>query len=139
MRSFIFQVFALFALALPAFAALPGSRDTTNPEFMARPYSQTYRDCMARSVSTMEMVDCMENERKSWDQRLNKVWKETLSSVMSPLQWRDAQRKWLAFRDSQCLAVTGKGSGGATDSASCMMNMTIERTLQLEDANWPLG
>lgn len=137
MRRFILPAVALCGLALPALAAEPGTRNTTNPTFMDYPYSQTYRDCMKRDTSTLGMTMCVENERELWDQRLNKVWKNMSKTVMNPKQWLDAQRKWIAFRDSQCKAVVGPGSSGDLDESGCLMNLTIERTLQLEDANWP--
>ncbi|HBN8231763.1 TPA: DUF1311 domain-containing protein [Pseudomonas aeruginosa] len=110
-----------------------------NSEPITHPYTETYRKCINDSTNTVEQYSCIEEEHKIWDQKLNKAYKETLSSRVNPPAWKIAQRNWLKFRKSQCEIYNFKsnGSGDGVLEAVCELNLTIERTLQLEDSNWP--
>lgn len=104
------------------------------------PYSATYLQCMDRpDNNTPSTAACIEAEFNLWDARLNKAYKESLKFNAAPKAWRQAQRDWLKFKDSQCSALVAAphGSGDMLDSASCQLIMTIERTQQLESDSWP--
>ncbi|MBV0843652.1 lysozyme inhibitor LprI family protein [Serratia liquefaciens] len=125
------------ALATAAQAATPNAEKDA---LMKYPYSAAYTQCMSKpDLNTPSMAACIETEFKLWDARLNKSYKEALKFKAAPKAWREAQRNWLKFKDSQCQALVAAphGSGDALDAASCQLNMTIERTLQLESDNWP--
>lgn len=125
------------------FAAATAQAATPNAEkdaLMKYPYSAAYTQCMSKpDLNTPSMAACIETEFNLWDARLNKSYKEALKFKAAPKAWREAQRNWLKFKDSQCLALVAAphGSGDALDAGSCELNMTIERTLQLESDNWP--
>ncbi|MGO4743283.1 lysozyme inhibitor LprI family protein [Serratia quinivorans] len=135
-------VAALVFTAAPALVstAQAAPQETEQSALMKYPYSATYTQCMAKQGgSTPGASACIEAEFNLWDARLNKSYKEALKFKAAPKAWREAQRNWLKYKDSQCMALVAAphGSGDALDSASCDLNMTIERTLQLESDNWP--
>lgn len=133
-------LFALLLLTSTTVVASPGMRDTVNPAFYNYPYSATFKTCMKDSNGvTLDTAVCFDNEHQAWDKRLNKVYKNLLANERNLAAWKDAQRKWIAFRDAQCKVVQSPGSASVVDASNCMLNMTIERTLQLEDARWPLN
>lgn len=130
-------------VAALVFAAATAQAATPNAEkdaLMKYPYSAAYTQCMSKpDLNTPSMAACIETEFNLWDARLNKSYKEALKFKAAPKAWREAQRNWLKFKDSQCLALVAAphGSGDMLDAASCHMNMTIERTLQIESNDWP--
>ncbi|MBV6692158.1 lysozyme inhibitor LprI family protein [Serratia quinivorans] len=135
---------ALVFAATPAFvsAAPAATQDTEQNVLMKYQYSKTYMQCMDKDGgNTPGAAACIEAEFKLWDARLNKAYKESLKSKAAPKAWRQAQRDWLKFKDSQCMALVAAphGSGDMLDSAMCELNMTLERTLQLESNDWPVS
>jgi uncharacterized protein YecT (DUF1311 family) len=134
---------ALVFAAAPAFvtAAQAATQNTEKAAGVKYPYSATYLQCMSKPDNNTPSVDaCIEAEFKLWDARLNKAYKQSLKlTAPEPKAWRQAQRDWLKFKDSQCNALIAgpHGSGDATDAASCDLIMTIERTQQLESDTWP--
>ncbi|RQB77658.1 lysozyme inhibitor LprI family protein [Pseudomonas aeruginosa] len=112
-----------------------------NAGAIIHPYTEDYKKCMSGpdSYNTLAQYICIEDEHKKWDKRLNDAYKKILSSRMNAPAWKIAQRKWLQFRDAQCGIYNFKerGSGGGVDQATCELNLTIDRALQLEDDNWP--
>ncbi|WP_419246256.1 lysozyme inhibitor LprI family protein [Serratia sp. NFX21] len=130
--------------ATPAFvsAAPAATQSAEKNVLMKYQYSDTYTQCMDKDGgNTPGAAACIEAEFKLWDARLNKAYKESLKFKAAPKAWREAQRNWLKFKDSQCMALVAAphGSGDALDSASCQLNMTIDRTLQLESNDWPVS
>ncbi|WP_249265859.1 lysozyme inhibitor LprI family protein [Serratia proteamaculans] len=129
---------ALVFAAAPAFVTAAQAAVKT---YMHYPYSAEYTQCMNKPDNdTPSMAACIETEFNLWDARLNKAYKQSLKlTAPEPKAWRQAQRDWLKFKDSQCNALVAAphGSGDMLDSASCQLNMTIERTLQLESDTWP--
>jgi uncharacterized protein YecT (DUF1311 family) len=108
--------------------------------YMAYPYSKEYTQCMEKQGgSTAGSGACIDAEFKLWDTRLNKAYKDALKFKAAPKAWRQAQRDWLKYKDSQCYALIAAphGSGDSVDASTCNLNMTIERTLQLESDTWP--
>ncbi|TFZ49079.1 DUF1311 domain-containing protein [Serratia proteamaculans] len=129
---------ALVFAAAPAFVTAAQAAVKT---YMHYPYSAEYTQCMNKpDAGTPSMAACIETEFNLWDARLNKAYQHSLKfKATAPKAWRQAQRDWLKFKDSQCMALVAAphGSGDMLDSASCELNMTIERTLQLESDSWP--
>jgi uncharacterized protein YecT (DUF1311 family) len=135
---------ALVFAAAPAFvtAAQAATQNAEKSAEVKYPYSATYTQCMSRpDNNTPSEAACIEAEFNLWDARLNKAYKESLKFNAAPKAWRQAQRDWLKFKDSQCgaLVAAPHGSGDMLDSASCQLIMTIERTQQLESSSWPRG
>jgi uncharacterized protein YecT (DUF1311 family) len=133
---------ALVFAAAPAFvtAAQAAPQNAEKSVLMKYHYSAAYLQCMDKQgSSTPGAAGCIDRELKLWDTRLNKAYKESLKLKAAPKAWRQAQRDWLKFKDSQCMALVAAphGSGDMLDSAMCELNMTLERTLQLESGTWP--
>ncbi|CAI0906345.1 lysozyme inhibitor LprI family protein [Serratia quinivorans] len=135
---------ALVFAAAPAFvtAAQAATQNAEKGAGVKYPYSAAYTQCMDKQGgNTPGAAACIEAEFKLWDARLNKAYKQSLKFNAAPKAWRQAQRDWLKFKDSQCSALVAAphGSGDMLDSASCQLIMTIERTQQLESPSWPRG
>mgnify|MGYP001812825585 FL=1 len=101
--------------------------------------------------STVGMGFCLGRELGFWDARLNATYR-TLRHVERDLMaeatklelrvpdseaaLRDMQRSWMGFRDSVCayeFSTWGGGSGGGPASAACLMELTAQQSLMLED------
>lgn len=100
--------------------------------------------------TTVGMVSCMGQELDQWDAMLNASYAALiaqseksdrelaeLGSAADPSEpvLRDAQRKWLAWRDAECrfaaLQFQG-GTGGGPAANGCAMRLTAERALALD-------
>ena len=102
--------------------------------------------------TTVGMMGCLDGERSYWDQRLNRAYKslrakaEELDAEMEELgsaapktapALRDMQRAWISYRDATCdfeRSQWGGGTGGGPATLSCLMRLTGEQALYLEDA-----
>jgi uncharacterized protein YecT (DUF1311 family) len=83
---------------------------------------------------TSAMVECTNKELAVQDAKLNSTYKTTMAALNPEQQsaLRNAQRKWIKFRDSKCDAENQ--SGGTIDEVgrpSCILDMTIQRTKEL--------
>ncbi|UWQ73492.1 lysozyme inhibitor LprI family protein [Leisingera sp. M658] len=102
--------------------------------------------------TTVGMMGCLDGERSYWDQRLNRAYKSLrakaveLDAEMEELgsaapktapPLRSMQRAWISYRDATCefeRSQWGGGTGGGPASLSCLMRLTGEQALYLEDA-----
>lgn len=110
--------------------------------------------CQEKSAggsSTSGMAACSYAETDVWDALLNAQYKVTMATFRNvemdntdepneraAATLRDAQRSWIKFRDTQCTAeaaLWGSGSGRQVAHATCLMRMTAERFLSLEELN----
>ncbi len=118
------------------------------------------RDCVGEAAqlcmdiakdghTTFGMMDCFLKERDVWDELLNeayadaRAWAKILDAddaesfpeyAIRDTQVRDAQRAWIAFRDTNCsmeYGLWGPGSMRQIAGADCLMRMTAERTFDL--------
>lgn len=108
--------------------------------------------CMAQAeggYSTLGMSMCMHAETDAWDILLNGAYQQALATAkkmdaneaahfrgfaVRAEKLRVAQRAWIAFRDAQCAfdyAVWGSGSMRNIAGASCFLQMTAERAIEL--------
>lgn len=119
-------------------------------------------DCIGRSAeacmnatdmgsSTVGMGGCLDREYRYWDDRLNRSYQRLMAeerafdaeygdlpgAASRAEALRAMQRAWIPFRDATCdyeRSWWGGGTGGGPATASCLMRMTGEQTLYLEDA-----
>jgi uncharacterized protein YecT (DUF1311 family) len=95
------------------------------------------------------MTACTAAETEAWDRLLNEGYAEAVllarrralleeeaGATPPPHEdlLRDAQRAWLAFRDADCeqeAALWGEGSMRRIAAATCMLDRTATRTLEL--------
>lgn len=97
--------------------------------------------------TTVGMMQCAQAEADAWDALLNAEYQRARESARQGDAAEDrpefqnaaqtlleAQRAWIAFRDANCAmeyARWGSGSMRMTAGASCLLDMTAERTLDL--------
>lgn len=96
-------------------------------------------DC-GRAMTQTDMNLCSLRAYQAADQRLNTAWAEAAKAAKAegarPYQrLLDAQRKWIAFRDAQCLAENGPREAGGTIwpllQNGCLTALTEARLAQL--------
>jgi uncharacterized protein YecT (DUF1311 family) len=110
-----------------------------------REANRSGRPCIGRSDpclkleghdSTTEMVQCVDTETKAWDDLLNADYQRVLGAVgeKTAESIRQAERAWVALRDADCKVPYDIYEGGTMarlDGASCVLDHTAERVLQL--------
>lgn len=96
----------------------------------------------SENQSTAGMVMCTSREINWWDELLNTNY-IALKDAMGAEEFdklRDAQRAWLAFRDTQCefdYFYWREGTIRSLFGVSCQLDMTAERALALgEILDW---
>lgn len=93
-------------------------------------------------TTNAELTSCLFEAYKKADAQLNTVYQKALKSAAEYAQkhvanLRDAQRKWVAYRDAACEAeysLFEGGSGGPAEKASCLLRVTRQRTEDLKNA-----
>jgi uncharacterized protein YecT (DUF1311 family) len=93
-------------------------------------------DC---SASQAAMNACAGKQLSALDAELNTQYKAQLSYLKSPARkeaFKQAQRKWIAFRDADCLYQVGKAAEGGSmwpmAQAQCLTEQTRVRVEQLK-------
>jgi uncharacterized protein YecT (DUF1311 family) len=99
--------------------------------------STSYRECLDKaSGATPAVQDCISQELERQDRKLNSAYKALMDSVSEKRrpQLRDAQRKWIAFRDANCKFYYDPQGGSAARIASseCVVTLTADRAQELE-------
>lgn len=100
--------------------------------------------------STVGMVSCLAQELNQWDALLNASYATLIdratkadaelavlgsSAEPSEPRLREAQRKWLVWRDAECRFVASQwqgGTGAGPAANECAMTLTAERALALD-------
>ncbi|TDQ67517.1 uncharacterized protein DUF1311 [Maritalea mobilis] len=89
-------------------------------------------------MTTMGMSACIMREHSWWDSILN-INYQNLKQVLQPSQFedlRDAQRKWIAYRDASCAFhynYWGEGTMRSTAFAGCMLDTTAQRAAEISN------
>ena len=126
--SLAFSICAMAAAVAPAASQAPAAQPAANP----------FETCMKSwSGVTAEALDCIGAAMKPEDARLNETYRKALG-VLPPDQQnklKDAQRKWVAFRDANCDSYLGSktGSLALVEANGCTLRMTFERANELAD------
>jgi uncharacterized protein YecT (DUF1311 family) len=99
--------------------------------------SKSYAACLDKAGGvTFAMQDCIREELGRQDRRLNGAYEALMGSVPEKrrAQLRDAQRKWIAFRDANCEFYSDPQGGSAARLAAneCVITLTAERAHELE-------
>jgi uncharacterized protein YecT (DUF1311 family) len=128
---------ALFGVAVLIFAGVADAQASLKT--IQSRYTPGYHRCMSSpdGASTVGMIDCIDAEIKIHDRRLNaayaKAQRELTPDERKTLQ--AAQRAWVAFRDADCAARVDPEQWGSLSRINgnlCLLNRTIERTIELE-------
>jgi uncharacterized protein YecT (DUF1311 family) len=87
------------------------------------------------NLSTAGMVACIGLDFRAWDAVLNEDYQRLLAQLDAEQAeaLRDAERKWLAFRDADCLFphLLVRGTLAQPWGASCMVRHTIDRVITI--------
>jgi uncharacterized protein YecT (DUF1311 family) len=107
-------------------------------------------DCSG-ALSTHDMLECNGRDFRQADAQLNALYPKVLKSLkdsyppdairaaggQDPVKdLRDAQRKWVAFRDANCRSLATVmlgGTGQAVIEGGCRARMTRERIKELQE------
>ena len=100
--------------------------------------------------STVGMTQCLGEELKIWDAKLNETYGDLLATTekadgdasdadaesdsRAPLL-KDMQRKWIAYRDAACAFDRSQWSGGTgagPAGVQCSLSMTAKQALRLD-------
>jgi uncharacterized protein YecT (DUF1311 family) len=92
----------------------------------------------APGANTMTIVACQIREQKIWDDDLNDWYGEALKRLSAEpdaaAALKDAQRAWIAFRDSKCDYWEKRYEGGTFASVAagnCMRATTGQRAIEM--------
>ncbi|MET0328554.1 MAG: lysozyme inhibitor LprI family protein [Luteimonas sp.] len=118
--------FALVSATAAAVAAVPGEQSL----------SAGHGRCMKQSGGvTAKMLECIGNETRLQDARLNAEYRRTLAAVPAKRQagLRATQRLWVQYRDANCRwhADPDGGTAAALAAADCVLTMTAARADEL--------
>ncbi|MFA6095064.1 MAG: lysozyme inhibitor LprI family protein [Candidatus Paceibacterota bacterium] len=85
---------------------------------------------------TVNMSDCINEESKTQDARLNKAYKQILAELTPQRKkiLQEAQRAWLKYRELNCnfYAEPNGGTRDIVNVKSCFMSTTAFRAKELE-------
>lgn len=127
-------VAGFLALAL----AFPAATLAADPAVEAR-YTPALQRCLDSpdGMSTHGQIQCVQGEHARQDARLNAAYKAAMADLNARQKARlqAAQRAWIAFRDRNCEAQMDEdwGTLSTVNANFCVLRMTVERTLELED------
>jgi uncharacterized protein YecT (DUF1311 family) len=137
------SIAVLALLALMSQAALPEGKASTEKK---NPIDAWMDAAMDQAVSTPEMVEVYTQAAKKWDERLNRVYQACQARLKTPQDQaalKEAQRKWLAYRDAERQLITAvcyftpDGSPAGTiaqvESNGQLVQLVRQRVLRLED------
>jgi len=116
---------ALLLLALSGPAAAQGAPGKAAPD--------AARDASPPACDGA-LADCAEREAVDWDRRLNEGYRTLASALPAERRaaLRDAQRRWIAFRDAECrFRAAGGGAIARLRSAGCVRALTESRATEL--------
>lgn len=90
--------------------------------------------------TTYDTSVCLSKIHDKIDAELDTTYQEALSMAKrftgeDVENLKDAERKWIAYRDAACKAeygLWGRGSGGPNAHAMCMIRITRQRTADLK-------
>lgn len=96
-------------------------------------------DCR-NPYTTVDMIECAGRDLDAVDKKLNDVYRKLTAAVRDDKTamdlLRDAQRKWIAFRDADCKLTADEmrgGTGAPVLELSCHVDMTERRVKRLEE------
>jgi uncharacterized protein YecT (DUF1311 family) len=71
------------------------------------PLDRTFAECFFGEANTSEQVDCAYRAGEAWDARLNRGYDRLGAqlSAQARVALRDAQRRWIEFRDAEFTAL----------------------------------
>ena len=106
---------------------------------------QIFRDCVEAAPARDTImgwketdIECGAREQAAWDVILNRDYRALRARIgefsdTAPDALRDAQRKWIAFRDADCAWPLDflRGNDAHHQSVQCPLETTAERAIEL--------
>ena len=87
-------------------------------------------------ATTMGMIECITEEARLQDVRLNKAYKALMADLppARQAQLQQVQRSWIKYRDANCGFYNDPegGSLARVSANDCMMSTTTRRASELE-------
>ena len=121
-----------------SFMAAPSAHAQAGPDEIQKRYSSAYVMCQASTEgqSTMGQIGCIADELTVQNAALNAAYRKSAADL-TPAQKAKltaAERAWIAFRDADCASREDEGWGTLSRVMAnlCVLNRTIERTIDLE-------
>jgi uncharacterized protein YecT (DUF1311 family) len=91
--------------------------------------------------TTVAISQCLADQMPNWDARLNRAYKAAMAASDNDARKTSlvkAERAWLAYRTENCgWYGAQEGTIRQIAGAHCMLSMTRERTIELENAVQP--
>lgn len=100
--------------------------------------------CVEKDSTTRGMVECYAQERRRWDQEMNRAYTALLGSLDATQKKAvtQSQRQWLKFRDAQFAAIAAvnnrQGTIWSIVAAEQAMRLVREQAERLNDQYDPL-
>lgn len=99
--------------------------------------SRQHAACMDKSGNTtMGMIECITEETRRQDARLNKAYKALMADLppARQAQLQQVQRAWIKYRDANCGFYDDPDGGtlARVSANDCMMSATTRRAQELE-------
>jgi uncharacterized protein YecT (DUF1311 family) len=117
----------------------PAARETCIGE-----YAEACMRLSGEGGTTAGMVRCTGEEAAAWDDALNTAYTALHDSLNASqaAALREAQRAWIALRDTDCSYLASYFEGGSMaqiEHANCVLHKTAERTIELQrwQADYP--
>lgn len=122
--------FILFVFSMSSISARSAEKDAFDH------YSNYYKICMDKALSTQDMIECNDKEYKEQDKRLNSTYK-ALRIKQTPArvtQLIELQKIWIKYRDANCAFYFDPDGGSLARlmANDCMLSMTRDRANEFE-------
>jgi uncharacterized protein YecT (DUF1311 family) len=129
------------ALTFGVLAALaaPGLAVAQPQDEPAHPLDRQLDACVEREPSTVGTSVCLHEAHDAWDAELNRVYARVTAELAPEARraLRDAQRRWIAFRDAELAALAATlpedGTMWPMVYADLRMQRVRQRALDLRD------
>ncbi len=122
---------------------------------VAQQSAATQNPCDQKPTTQRQMDDCASSEYKRADARLNKVYRKAVQYMTDDLErarkqhdqkqtkyeetaiasLKEAERRWISYRDIQCKAAAQQYEGGSMAPmiySQCLTKLTEHRTADLK-------
>jgi uncharacterized protein YecT (DUF1311 family) len=104
-------------------------------------YSNSYKICMDKAISTIDIIECTNTENSVQDKRLNVAYKKLISrqNAARVKQLTEVQKLWIKYRDANCGFYYDPDGGSMARilANDCMLQMTKDRAIELESLMTP--
>lgn len=96
--------------------------------------------CLEKAQTQSQINECAAEALKSADDELNRLYHQMQDRLKNDENTKshliEAQRKWLAFRDSECSFTTSRSAGSSMHPMymnECLAGLTQSRVMELKN------